>query len=638
MKILIVAKTRMGSGACIGGITFEGQSVRLIAANAVTDEHAGMEYRVGEVWEVDAAPAPSVIPPHVENIVVRAKRRLGPMSDPDRFIDAHMPAVAGGLEGLYQGLTQANATGALYIAERTGVPPYSTMFWRPDQPLARDDDAKRIRYRYPTPDGGRTLTFVGFQEPIEVIPAGTLVRVSLAHWWRPEERPDDELRCYVQLSGWFVGSGIERLKVPQGCVAIAPEGLSAARRPASTTSPSTQVDGRLQPFSGDFNRQAADLTQARHLLKTIFGYDAFWPLQADIIANVLARRDTLAIMPTGGGKSLCYQLPALLFEGLTVVVSPLIALMQDQVDQLAELGIPAAFLNSTLDYGDYIGTANRVRRGEVKLLYVAPETLLRPETLVMLDRSRVNCLTIDEAHCISSWGHDFRPEYRQLLTARQRYPDAVCLAFTATATPRVQEDIKQILGFGAANEFIASFNRPNLTLAAQRRQGGLRQALAFLEAHRGQSGIIYCSTRAGVDTLAGQLTALGWPALPYHAGMEDDDAAHPSAAFHPRRGADHGRHHRVRDGDQQAGRPLHPPLQSTREPGELLPADRPRGPGRAARRLPVALQPAGRVHHPPFHRRGRSLRARRQAGPARRDAALRRNACLPPGAAAGLLR
>ena len=205
MKVLIVAKTRHGSGACIGGITLnEGRSVRLIAADAAFNEHAGLEYTVGEVWEIDATPAEQVIPPHVENIVVRSKCRLGPMTDPVPFIETHMPPRTGATSLLYDGLTQAARSGALYIAERTGIPPFSTTFWRPDQPLQRTDDSKRIRYRYPTSDGGRTLTFVGFQEPIETIPAGALVRVSLAHWWRPEDDRTGELRCYVQLSGWFL--------------------------------------------------------------------------------------------------------------------------------------------------------------------------------------------------------------------------------------------------------------------------------------------------------------------------------------------------------------------------------------------------------------------------------------------------
>jgi ATP-dependent DNA helicase RecQ len=216
MKVLIVAKTRQGSGACVGGITFEGQSVRLIAANAAAQERSGMEYAVGEVWEVDAMPAESVVAPHVENVVVRSKRRLAPMTNPIPFIEKHMPPVDGGPALLYDGLAQAAESGALYITGRAGVPPYSTMFWRPDQPLQRVEDGKRIRYRYPTDDGGRTLVFVGFQEPPETIPAGTLLRVSLAHWWRPDEDEDGEHRCYAQLSGWFLARPDARSGTPLG--------------------------------------------------------------------------------------------------------------------------------------------------------------------------------------------------------------------------------------------------------------------------------------------------------------------------------------------------------------------------------------------------------------------------------------
>jgi ATP-dependent DNA helicase RecQ len=498
MRVLIVAKTRRGGGACVGGIAEDGRSVRLIAHDAATNERAGLEYEVGEVWDLECAPDRHIIPPHVENIIVLHARRLKRSANLLSAIQRYLPPVCGGPEGLFAGLAQATSVGSLYIAERTGLPQRSTMFWRPDQPLQLDGEGKRLRYRYPTNDGGRTLTFVGFQEPLPVIPAGTLLRVSLAHWWRPKDRPDEELRCFVQLSGWLFEPPAEPchllLQVQQK-VAV-PDQAQSATLPAS-----------LFP-------------RAREVLKQTFGFSDFLPVQADVIARVLEGRDTLVVMPTGGGKSLCYQLPALLQDGLTVVVSPLIALMQDQVSQLRELEVPAAFLNSTLALREYTAITSRVRRGTARILYVAPETLLRPETLLLLEQSRLTCFAIDEAHCISEWGHDFRPEYRQLQEVRRRFPRAVCLALTATATRRVREDIRRLLDIPVEGEFVASFNRRNLFLAVQPRKDGLAQLLAFLERHRGESGIVYCGTRKQADELTGALSANGWLALSYHAGLD----------------------------------------------------------------------------------------------------------------------
>jgi len=258
------------------------------------------------------------------------------------------------------------------------------------------------------------------------------------------------------------------------------------------------------------------------VLKQTFGYDTFRPLQREVIENVIARRNTLAIMPTGGGKSLCYQIPALLFDGLTVVVSPLIALMKDQVEQMRAVGVPALFLNSSLSPEAYQDNMRDVKSGAVKLLYVAPETLLTPRILSLLSALKVDCLTIDEAHCISEWGHDFRPEYRQLVDVRSRYPEAVCLALTATATPRVRADIKSSLGFTQSNEFVASFNRENLYIEVAPKRDAAIQTTRFLERFKDQSGIIYCFSRKQVDELAEYLVRHGHSALPYHAGLDDD--------------------------------------------------------------------------------------------------------------------
>jgi len=290
-------------------------------------------------------------------------------------------------------------------------------------------------------------------------------------------------------------------------------------QPMNTESPSRQ------PRTGQPPASPPDT------LKSVFGYDEFRPLQAEIIENILQRRDTLVIMPTGGGKSLCYQLPALFFDGLTVVVSPLISLMQDQVTQLQQLGVRAVFLNSTLSHDEYVSTADRLRTGEVKLLYLAPEALLRAETLRLLDDCRLECLAIDEAHCISQWGHDFRPEYRQLASVRERFPHAVCAALRATSTPRVQTDIRQTLGFRNENEFIASFDRSNLFIAVEPKTNLLGQTLDFLGAHPNRSGIIYCATRRQVDSLHEALVEHGFSALPYHAGLEDETRKNNQQAF-----------------------------------------------------------------------------------------------------------
>ena len=267
------------------------------------------------------------------------------------------------------------------------------------------------------------------------------------------------------------------------------------------------------------------------ILKNTFGYDSFLPFQHEVIENVLAGRDTLAIMPTGGGKSLCYQIPALLLDGLTVVVSPLIALMKDQVEQLRAAGVPAAVLNSSISAEEYQHNIAMVRQGEVKLLYVAPETLLTERIFALLSQVNLALLTIDEAHCISEWGHDFRPEYRQIMSVRQRYPDATCLALTATATERVRMDIKRSLEFSQSNEFVASFNRENLFIEVTPKTDGISQTVDFLEDFKDQSGIIYCFSRRQVDQLSEYLAMKGFSVRPYHAGLEDEERKVNQEAF-----------------------------------------------------------------------------------------------------------
>lgn len=267
------------------------------------------------------------------------------------------------------------------------------------------------------------------------------------------------------------------------------------------------------------------------ILKETFGFDTFRPHQREVIENVLAQRDTLAVMPTGGGKSLCYQIPALMLDGLTVVVSPLISLMKDQVEQLRAFGVPALFLNSSLSPQEYQENMDSVKRGEVKLLYVAPETLLTPRILSLLSGLKVDLLTIDEAHCISEWGHDFRPEYRQIVEVRKRFPEAVCLALTATATAQVRQDIRSTLEFSTSNEFIASFNRENLYIEVLHKRDPVSQTIKILDDHKEQSGIIYCFSRRQVDELGVYLASKGYSVLPYHAGLEDAERKQNQEAF-----------------------------------------------------------------------------------------------------------
>lgn len=258
------------------------------------------------------------------------------------------------------------------------------------------------------------------------------------------------------------------------------------------------------------------------ILKTVFGYDQFKPMQKEVILQVLEKKDTIAVMPTGGGKSLCYEIPALIFPGLTVVISPLIALMHDQVVQLTNAGVDALVLNSALDKDDYFQNMQKIRSGSVKLLYLAPESLVTERIQELLATVTIDCITIDEAHCISEWGHDFRPEYRKISEIRSRFPEAVCLALTATATAQVRKDIKKNLKLKDPSEFVSSFNRENIYLEVLRKNKPVAQVLEFLSTRENESGIIYCFSRKQVDSLTEELQARHFSALPYHAGLRDD--------------------------------------------------------------------------------------------------------------------
>jgi ATP-dependent DNA helicase RecQ len=257
-------------------------------------------------------------------------------------------------------------------------------------------------------------------------------------------------------------------------------------------------------------------------LKAYFGFDRFLPLQEEIITKVLAKRDTLVLMPTGGGKSLCYQLPALRFKGLTLVVSPLIALMKDQVDGLVANGVPAGLLNSTLSAQEANQVQDQARQGKIKILYVAPERLALPGFQRFLQSLDVSLIAIDEAHCISEWGHDFRPDYRNLKSLRRDFPGVPVIALTATATEPVREDIVNQLGLEKPEIFISSFNRPNLTYTIQPKTEPLGSLLHLLEKHPGGSAIIYRFSRKATEETALELSERGYSVLPYHAGLEQD--------------------------------------------------------------------------------------------------------------------
>jgi ATP-dependent DNA helicase RecQ len=262
---------------------------------------------------------------------------------------------------------------------------------------------------------------------------------------------------------------------------------------------------------------------ALDVLRSVFGYDAFRGQQADIINHVVAGNDALVLMPTGGGKSLCYQIPALVRDGVTIVVSPLIALMRDQVTAMRQLGVRASFLNSSLDAGEAREVERAMVSGDIDLVYVAPERLVTPRFLDLLERTNLSLFALDEAHCVSQWGHDFRPEYLQLSVLHERHPTVPRIALTATADAQTRAEIADKLNLTEARVFLSSFDRPNITYRVLPKNAERQQLLAFLrENHPEDAGIIYCMSRAKVDAVATWLNQQGREALPYHAGLPSE--------------------------------------------------------------------------------------------------------------------
>ncbi|VVB77812.1 putative ATP-dependent RNA helicase [uncultured archaeon] len=255
------------------------------------------------------------------------------------------------------------------------------------------------------------------------------------------------------------------------------------------------------------------------LLKKYFGYDEFKPMQLDIIKNVLLKKDVMVIMPTGGGKSICYQLPALKLDGLTIVISPLISLMKDQVDGLQANGIEAEFINSSLPFEDIIEIQERIQRKEIKLLYIAPERLAIERFKIFLSTLQISLIAVDEAHCISEWGHDFRPDYRNLKSLRILFPNTPIMALTATATEKVRSDVINQLSLKDPKIFISSFDRKNLKLKILEKKKSFEKILKLLKSYKDQSAIIYCFSRKDAEKIATDLRYHGHTALPYHAGL-----------------------------------------------------------------------------------------------------------------------
>lgn len=345
-------------------------------------------------------------------------------------------------------------------------------------------------------------------------------------WPLPEEPPYDpaEEPPYEPEIGWRGASA-------RGADESGPR--RADRGPRRGDAREAMADGLDHPSVPATPAHAATTGRTPlEVLQQVWGYDAFRGEQADIIDTVVAGQDALVLMPTGGGKSLCYQVPALVRPGTGVVVSPLIALMQDQVDALSALGVRAGFLNSTQDLDQRRQVERDLLAGELDLLYLAPERLRVPETLDLLGRARLSLFAIDEAHCVSQWGHDFRPDYLGLSVLHERWPDVPRVALTATATAATRTEIVERLELDGARQFVASFDRPNIQYRIVPKASPRQQLLDLLRTeHAGDAGIVYCLSRSSVEQTAEFLAAQGVPALPYHAGLDRRVRAHNQARF-----------------------------------------------------------------------------------------------------------
>ena len=308
----------------------------------------------------------------------------------------------------------------------------------------------------------------------------------------------------------------KRWGLARGFQVLAQKKLFLARIEAVFLNDQPAPDARLVAMN--FVRDAA-ADPALDVLRNVWGYQSFRGRQHDIVRHVADGGDALVLMPTGGGKSLCYQVPALMRPGCAIVVSPLIALMQDQVEALHQLGIEAAYLNSSLSLQEAQSVEQRFLSGDLKMLYVAPERLLTSRFLELMARAPVSLFAIDEAHCVSQWGHDFRPEYRQLTLLHERWPHIPRIALTATADPATQAEIIERLQLEDAAQFASSFDRPNIRYTIVEKNDARRQLLDFLASHAGASGIVYAMSRRKVEDTAAYLQTKGFNALPYHAGM-----------------------------------------------------------------------------------------------------------------------